>query len=307
MSGGVRAVSEGLVSIIIPTYYRDDTLRRAIRSALAQDYPETEVIVVDDSGEAYARPIVESFDVEYLPHETNRGGNPARNTGYEAASGQYIQFLDDDDLLYESKVSRQVALLEDRPSTGVAYAGIVDRGGTPQYPASTPPEDSLERALQLIWPPAITSSLLIDDSVLRQVAPLEARRAADDVGMKIELAMRTEFDAVPTVLTELGDSPGSRSQSMAFVEELENILDEYAGLYDRYPDRVERTARANVRRARAGALLREHRWSARAILNYLAFVRLAETPGLEGYAALVAALFGSPGLRGARTIRQKLL
>jgi glycosyltransferase involved in cell wall biosynthesis len=111
--------SNGLVSVVIPTYYRNDGLRRAIESALSQTYDPVEVIVVDDSGERYAEPVAREYDVTYIAHEENLGGNPARNTGIKAASGEYIQLLDDDDRLLPEKLERQIPALEADPSVGV--------------------------------------------------------------------------------------------------------------------------------------------------------------------------------------------
>jgi len=57
---------DDLVSVIVPTYYRNDRLRDTIGSVEAQTYDPIETIVVDDSGEAHARPVADEFDVRYL-------------------------------------------------------------------------------------------------------------------------------------------------------------------------------------------------------------------------------------------------
>ena len=292
--------------MIIPTYRRDEALRRAIESALAQSYGETEVIVVDDSGEEYARSIVEEYDVEYVPHEENRGGNPARNTGYEAARGEYVQFLDDDDEILPEKVAKQVDLLEGSSSAGVAYGGIVNWEGEDVYPDPSERGRSLELALQFTWPTTVTSSLLISDEVLSEVYPLANRAAADDVGMKIELAKRTEFDFVDEVLTRIGDSVDSRSSRIGYIHEIESIYEEYEREYDRFPARVKRNARSMVCRTKGEGVLRRTAWSPSAIRLYLlAFVF---KPGVDGVllAGVVASCFGSPGMRFANWVSDRL-
>ena len=127
------------VSVIITTYYRDEHLRRAIERVLDQNYQNIELIVVDDSGEEYAKEIVAEYNsAEYIPHSTNQGQIAGWNTGMDRASGKYIQFHDDDDWLFEDKIQKQVRFLEDNPTIGSVYCGIVDDEGTERLP----PEDN---------------------------------------------------------------------------------------------------------------------------------------------------------------------
>lgn len=113
--------SKPLVSVIIPTYKRSDSLCRTIDSVLAQTYPNIEIIVVDDNGigneyqlqtEARLKDYITSGKITYLKHEVNRNGSAARNTGFRASKGEYINFLDDDDVFMPEKIERQVARLE---------------------------------------------------------------------------------------------------------------------------------------------------------------------------------------------------
>jgi len=85
-------------SIVIPTYNRKDLLRRCLAAAMSQDYPDYEVIVMDDgstdgTGEMVQR---EFPQVRYIRQEPNRGPAAARNRGIEAATGEIVAFTDDD-------------------------------------------------------------------------------------------------------------------------------------------------------------------------------------------------------------------
>jgi glycosyltransferase involved in cell wall biosynthesis len=102
-----------LISIIIPTYKRSDTLPRAIDSALRQTYSNIEIIVVDDNGEGTKyqkateqklKGYIESDKITYIKHKVNKNGSAARNTGFRASKGEYINFLDDDDELLPNKI-----------------------------------------------------------------------------------------------------------------------------------------------------------------------------------------------------------
>ncbi|MBG0767431.1 MAG: glycosyltransferase family 2 protein [Spirochaetaceae bacterium] len=110
-----------LVSVIIPTYGRPDTLQRAIQSVHNQTYKAIEIIVVDDnSPESEARYQTEQVmqqyraypNILYLQHEQNRNGSAARNTGFRASHGDFIMFLDDDDEFLSEKVAKQLQRLQ---------------------------------------------------------------------------------------------------------------------------------------------------------------------------------------------------
>jgi glycosyltransferase involved in cell wall biosynthesis len=100
------------VSIIIPCYNGERLVAEAIESALGQTYPHTEVIVIDDGSTDCSLDVIESYR-DRIRYETgpNRGACAARNHGIGLATGEVIQFLDADDVLYPHKIARQLPLL----------------------------------------------------------------------------------------------------------------------------------------------------------------------------------------------------
>lgn len=109
-----------LVSIIIPTYKRSETLDLAIDSLLNQVYQNIEIIIVDDNNpntewrrvtEALMEKYKDNPNIHYYKHDKNRNGSAARNTGFEYSNGDYICFLDDDDLYYPEKIMNQVEVM----------------------------------------------------------------------------------------------------------------------------------------------------------------------------------------------------
>jgi len=298
---------DDLVSVIVPTYYRNDRLRDTIRSVEAQTYDPIETIIVDDSGEACARPVADEFDVRYLRHEENRGANTARTTGIEAADGTYIQLLDDDDRLHREKIARQVTLLDRSDDVGVAYCGLHEEfEQTDRLPVQNSCDDVLDRTLALDFPCGVNSALLIEAELLVEICPLTRREAADDVGMKIELAQRTSFDFVPEILVTKGDTGRHRSGTAGFAREIENILREYRDLYDQRPADVRRRALSQMYRSRGSGLARTRLWSPGAIAAYLKSIHYAETVDIEHVGELVAALFGRPGWLTAAWLHDRL-
>jgi len=99
------------VSVVIPTYERPEFLPGAIETSVEQTYDDIEVIVVDDgSTENYAQDIVDDYPdkVACVQLSSNQGLSAARNAGIEAASGEYVAFLDDDDRWHRTKLAKQV-------------------------------------------------------------------------------------------------------------------------------------------------------------------------------------------------------
>lgn len=110
-----------LVSIVIANYNYARFLPEAIDSALAQTHPAVEVIVIDDGSRDDSLAVASGFDVTVLAQE-NQGVCAARNNAAAVAHGEYILFLDADDMLYPDSVARLLARLKSAPpDAGYAY------------------------------------------------------------------------------------------------------------------------------------------------------------------------------------------
>jgi len=118
-------MKQPLVSIVIPLYNGENYILEALESARGQDYPHTEIIVVDD-GSTDGSPTLmsEQPGVEYVRQE-NGGNAAARNAGIARAQGDLIALLDQDDIWLPHKLSHQVAALQENPSSGFAICHAV--------------------------------------------------------------------------------------------------------------------------------------------------------------------------------------
>ena len=124
---------EPLVSVILPAYQGERFLAEAIDSALGQDYPHVEVIVVDDGSTDASADIARARGVRLI-EQANLGVSAARNTGLAAARGDLIAFLDQDDYFAPDKLTTQVACLTAEPELDFVLGGlrIVLKPGTPK-------------------------------------------------------------------------------------------------------------------------------------------------------------------------------
>lgn len=119
------------VSVVICTYRGANSLRRAILSVLNQTYKNIELIVVDDNGSGSPNQIrtfnvVKEFrDVIYCSHKTNLNGAAARNTGISLSSGNYICFLDDDDIMLPTRIEKSVLCLQNTDEFDAVYVDVL--------------------------------------------------------------------------------------------------------------------------------------------------------------------------------------
>ena len=118
-----------MISVIIPTYNRASFLEEAIHSVLDQDYFASpnqvslfELLIIDDGSTDNTEEIVRSFgDRVKYHHQANKGISASRNLGLRLAKGDYIAFLDSDDLWKKAKLRMQMNLMEHLSGTKVCY------------------------------------------------------------------------------------------------------------------------------------------------------------------------------------------
>jgi glycosyltransferase involved in cell wall biosynthesis len=123
------------VSVVMPVYNVERYVATAIRSVLAQSLTDFEIIVVDDGGGDDSVAICRAFDDPRIRivSQANRGLAGARNTGIQAATGDYVALLDADDAWLPEKLVLHVANLDAQPDVGVSYDGsiLIDEAGKP--------------------------------------------------------------------------------------------------------------------------------------------------------------------------------
>jgi glycosyltransferase involved in cell wall biosynthesis len=138
------------VSVIIPTYNRAHLIGESIQSVLDQTFQDFELIIVDDGSSDDTETVVKGFEdprIRYI-YQENRGISGARNTGIRNAEGQYVAFLDSDDLWLPELLESEVPILDTNLDVGVVYAkaqamdtdgnlASFTRGNSQRYPDQT--------------------------------------------------------------------------------------------------------------------------------------------------------------------------
>lgn len=187
---GVRRPQTSLVTTIIPVFNRASMLREAVGSVLAQTHRPIEIVIVDDGSTDDTAAVADVLAREHAEvrviHQANGGPGRAREAGRLAARGDFIQYLDSDDLLLPRKFGLQVAGLNAHPECGASYGWTRIR-----YPDGSAGERPWKRTGEQITTmfPAFLESRWWDTST-----PLFRRVVVDAAGPWSELRVEEDWE-----------------------------------------------------------------------------------------------------------------
>jgi glycosyltransferase involved in cell wall biosynthesis len=196
------------ISVIIPTYNRAQTIIPALQSVLAQTRTDFEIIVADDGSSDNSREVLAPFAERVIyDYAENRGQSAARNRGARLARGEFLAFLDSDDLWEPRKLELQIPLLEQQPTIGWVYCDMDYFGNTPaDYRPRTfskiPPQRGLIfKSLLIAGCPMHTPTLVVRKTLFGSIGGYnESMRVFEDHDLYYRLAATSPADYVDQVL-----------------------------------------------------------------------------------------------------------
>ncbi|MCE4935496.1 glycosyltransferase family 2 protein [Aliivibrio fischeri] len=210
-------MNEIMVSVVIPVYNRANVINNTLNSVASQTYKNIEVIIVDDcsndSNELKRK--LENYDlnIKYIRHETNLHGGAARNTGIDIAKGEYIAFLDSDDLWSVDKIEQ--CINKGVSKNEILYSKIEDRNSIkPQYAFDN--NKDVDEYLIVERQAMQTSSLFMRSSFAKIVRfdPSLKRFQDTDFIIRAQKLFEAKFSLVDSVLVYMTDEDkGSRISS----------------------------------------------------------------------------------------------
>ena len=218
------------VSVIIPTYNRADYIVETVDSVRKQSFKDYEIIIIDDGSTDKTREklsvFIEDKKVRYY-YQENRGESAARNYGISAADGEYIAFLDSDDLFLPRKLEKQAAYLDLNPMVGLVHCWYskfndedVDLGrrDTSRYSGWVYPD------LLLYWQVLMSPSCVMARSLIfREVGGFDIDQYwGADLDMWRRIARYYPFGVIPETLTRVrvheGNLSGKKIESLQWFE-----------------------------------------------------------------------------------------
>ena len=207
--------STALVSVVITTYNDSQFLPEAIESALAQTVPPDEVIVVDDGSTDDPGAVVSRYPNVRLIRQANQGLAAARNTGWRAACGRYLVFLDADDRLMSKALASNLHRFDQRPDCAFVYGGFryIDARG--RYLPTPPPklagEDAYESFLRDNCV-AMHATVMYRRDRLEEAGGFDARlRRCEDYELYLRLTRRYPVAAAVEPIAEYRRHGGNMS------------------------------------------------------------------------------------------------
>lgn len=220
------------VSVIVPTYNRADLLPHAIESVLAQSFQDFELIVVDDGSTDDTQALLAGYDDPRLVYTAQaHTGNlsKVRNDGLRQARGDYLAFLDSDDIWLPTKLKRQVELLEWLPKVGLILCGfeVFDAAGLNhrelyQSPGVRVGSFSMAQLFYTIFQgrmPYYPSTLLFRKSLLETTSLLDERLRLGDHHFMLRLVFYAKAAILHQALVQIRKHDGN----MSLVYEVEGL------------------------------------------------------------------------------------
>lgn len=258
--------SAPLITVVIPAFNAERFLSEAIESVLCQSYDHLELIVVDDGSTDGTAAVAGRYGSALrLVRQSNSGVSRARNHGITLAIGDFVAFLDADDVWMPTKLGAQIAYLQHLPDVGYVYSGyrVADEELRPiGETVYAPPHTALRNTLLLeapgIW---VSSTCLFRRALLSEIGGFDERLSTSaDTDLALRAAQRSAVRGVPEALAlyrqhgnQMHHDPDAMAHDMALV---------YEGLFHpagRFPRDLQRRARANLHATLGLAFARQRR------------------------------------------------
>lgn len=211
-----------MVSVIIPTYNRADSVVRAVKSVIQGSYTDIEVLVIDDASNDGTQERIRQLKderIKYFALPENRGGSAARNEGLSRALGEYIAFLDSDDKWLPHKLEEQLKLMAgSKRSYGAVYSGFyaVDAKGRFLYKTIAGKEGDLSEELLVTNCIGTLSTVVFRKDILQRLNGFDTElKSCQDWDLYIRAAGICRFTCVPQLLVEYRGGYGFERTSIA--------------------------------------------------------------------------------------------
>lgn len=225
-----------IVSVIIPAYNAARYLAETLKSALGQTLSDIEVIVVDDGSKDNTAQVAQAFPAVRYVHQQNAGVSAARNTGAAHARGEFLAFLDSDDLWHPDKLRQQVEAMRQHPDSVFSRTEAVSDPARQaeiqhgQREAGAPHQLIPDFHSSFLVPYLTTSTVMVRRAAFEEAGGFDTRlRIAEDVDFYLRVLVRHPLVIKMTqVLVYKRPVPGSLGDdSVAGYHQLLKVYDRF--------------------------------------------------------------------------------
>ena len=209
------------ISVIIPTYNRTKELMQSIKTVLDQTYPgPIEIVIIDDSKESFKPNIDKNFskiqknrEINYIHNAKKQGAPLARNLGIKKAKGEYIAFLDDDDLWLPKKLEKQAKVLDEDKKVALVVCHSLDkRFGRERI--SKPPTVATHELILKAFNLSSSSSYLVRKNAIENAGGFDVSLpSAQEYDLAIRISKNHKVRCIPEVLMIQNATEGQISEN----------------------------------------------------------------------------------------------
>ena len=222
------------VTVIIPAYNCAEYIGEAIDSVLQQKGVSAEILVIDDGSKDGTKAALTDYaDQIRYEYQENQGVSAARNRGIELATGEYIVFLDADDVFLPCKLSKQIRCFEQHPHLGMVHSGwrvVTLDNELIHEPKPWEEAPNLDLKGWLFWKPVFPGALMFRRSWLEQVGGFDTDFSqAEDVDLVLRLSQagcQAKWVREPTVLYRQHDTNAS-GNAVAQAQGIHKVLQKF--------------------------------------------------------------------------------
>jgi glycosyltransferase involved in cell wall biosynthesis len=215
-----------IISIIIPAYNSEKTIKRTVESILNQSFSNFELIIINDGSNDSTLDVISSIYDSRIKVFTypNAGANVGRNRGINLAEGEFVSFIDADDIWTQDKLQSQFQALQDNPEATVSYSWTDYINEEDEFVVTgthiTANGDVYEELLLTNFLENGSNPLIRKDALIELGGFDESLSAGQDWEMWLRLATKYKFVAVPKVQILYRLSPKSQSSNLTRQEKL---------------------------------------------------------------------------------------
>lgn len=235
LNKNTRKLVPGLVSVIVPVYNRDVYISATINSILDQSYSNIEIIVINDGSSDNSLSILKQLakshpDKINIINQSNQGQTKARNNGIKQAKGEFIAFLDSDDLWLKDKLSKQLPLFKE--NIGLVFSGIYNIDEHDQIISTELCNENIRGNIYsklLIKNRMTGGTVVLKHSVLLDIGLFdETLSAAENWDLWLRVTQKYLADHVNEALLKYRVHPGNMSKdSTLMLSVTKNILNKH--------------------------------------------------------------------------------
>lgn len=227
-----------MISVVIPTYNREKTIKKAVDSVLSQTYKDIELIVVDDCSNDKTGEIISKINdvrLRYIRLEKNSGANYARNIGIFEANGEYVAFQDSDDVWRKEKLERELEYLIEN-DCDVVFCSMLQHHNDRKDIRFPRINDSDKKNLArrvLFGNIMSTQTILAKKELIKKEKFDNSLERFQDWDLAIRLLNKYNVEFLDKVLVDVyvGEDSISKSSTKA-VKSLSKIIDKYPELLE---------------------------------------------------------------------------